>query len=417
MASLYIHIPFCKKKCLYCNFVSYAGREDLIDEYVGAIVKEIQFYQERRGWALLHSSSFVLRTPADKSSFGGQGSSPTTIYFGGGTPSLLEPQHFEALLSSLVPLPSSLEITMEANPGTVTLKKLKAYRDLGINRLSLGAQSFNDKHLKILGRIHQSEDIYRAMEEAKEAGFKNINLDLIFALPNQTLEDWKADLQKAVSLNPQHLSTYNLQIEEETGFFEVISNNQIPCLPAGTANPPPAPRLRRAGKQIPITKLKIPNEDEELAMYEYAIEFLKDNGYEHYEISAFAKPGRRCRHNLAYWKNENYIGVGAGAHSHVDGKRWANSEDIEDYIVSGDPVGTQNFVSPHMATSNKKPKPEETIFMGLRLLDGISVENFLGFEKEVEELISDGLLCRENGNYKLTRQGLYLANLVFIKFV
>ena len=374
MTALYIHIPFCKKKCGYCDFVSYAGKDELIDKYVAALCDEIKE---------LAAGNWQL----------------ATIFLGGGTPTLLAPRHFDNILSLLIMITNinnEIEITTEANPGTANLAKLKALRELGINRLSIGAQSFNDQHLKTLGRIHNAQDIIVMYEHARKAGFDNINLDLIFALPNQTLDEWQSDLQTAINLNPNHLSTYNLQIEEGTPL----------C------------------KQLPTSNLKLPTEEEDLAMYEYTIETLQANGYKHYEISNFAKPGFECQHNINYWKNGNYLGIGAGAHSHVNGKRWANPDSIGEYLNSvmvtkpvslfGNGYGriTKNATETGVVTDRR-----ETLFLGLRLLDGLEIDKFSGFEKEVEELIRDGLLMRENNHYKLTRKGLYLGNLVFEKFV
>lgn len=338
MTSLYIHIPFCRQKCNYCDFVSFAGQEHLIDEYVKVLCQEIK---------QLPTSNSELQT----------------IFFGGGTPTLLEPKHFEKILF-LVACHS--EISIEANPATADKAKLRALRELGINRLSIGAQSFNNQHLNVLGRIHNQAEIFRIYDDARSAGFDNINLDLIFALPDQTFSEWQSDLKTAISMGPEHLSCY--------------------CLEG---------------------KMSQNNEDTELAMFELTIETLTNNGFKHYEISNFAKPGRECQHNIVYWKNENYIGVGAGAHSHVDGQRWANPDSIEEYLRSVTvtrPVSSDGY-------------GKETIFMGLRMLEGLSIEKFKDFEKEVKELIENGLLTREKDNYKLTRRGLYLANEVFQKFV
>jgi len=363
MSSLYIHLPFCKQKCNYCDFVSFAGKEELIDEYVEALIKEIQ------------NSAF----PTPHSAF-------STIYFGGGTPTLLEPKHFNKLFNALVThyalRVTSTEISIEANPGTADLNKLKALRSLGINRLSIGVQSFNDKHLKTLGRIHNGAEAIKFYKDARAAGFDNINLDLMFALPGQTLDEWQSDLQTAINLKPNHLSTYNLHLEEGT------------------------PLWRSYNSPVPSPQPPIPSEDLELAMYEHTIETLTAAGYKHYEISNFAKPGCECQHNINYWQNGNYLGLGAGAHSHFNGQRWANPNCIEAYIDTRYSLPVTRYDS-----------QKETLFMGLRLLDGISVDNFTGFEKEVKELMNDGLLVQENNNYKLTRQGLYLGNLVFEKFV
>ncbi|MEE8638632.1 MAG: radical SAM family heme chaperone HemW [Candidatus Margulisiibacteriota bacterium] len=356
MTSLYIHIPFCKRKCNYCDFVSYAGKEELIDEYVEGLIREFE---------LLFSTFNFLLAPSEVEGL-------STIYFGGGTPTLLEPGHFEKILETVPRPPSHVEITIESNPGTADKAKLKELRKLRINRISIGVQSFNDKHLQTLGRIHNSKEIFRFYDDARAADFENINLDLIFALPDQTLKEWKNDLQTAISLEPEHLSAYNLQVEAGTPFHS--------------------------------QKLDLPSEESELKMHEYAIETLTDKGYKHYEISSFAKPGFECKHNINYWKNGNYIGIGAGAHSHIDGKRWSNPNSIEEYLTSRN-------------RESQVPSRSETIFLGLRLLEGISTDNFQDFEKELTELIESGLLIKENSHVKLTRKGLYLANLVFEKFV
>ncbi|MFH1361336.1 MAG: radical SAM family heme chaperone HemW [bacterium] len=409
-----MHLPFCKQKCNYCDFVSYAGKEDLIDEYVDALCEEIKTSPLSSDFVGIHSPLHQRWRGVDAE--GGRGEA-RTVYFGGGTPTLLEPRHFEQILKPLLSLPAAktsspykgeelfsghsfsplprgrcraegeaegVEITIEANPATADKTKLKELRSLGISRLSIGAQSFNDKHLKVLGRIHNSKDIFKFYEDARSAGFDNINLDLIFALPNQTLTEWQKDLETALSLNPEHLSTYNLQIEENTPLKTTLTAHASHLTPA--------------------------NEELDLAMYEYTIEALTANGYKHYEISNFAKPGLECKHNIVYWKNENYVGLGAGAHSHVDGKRWSNPYCLEKYLSL--PPGPSHFM---LHTSH--PDQRETIFMGLRLLDGIAKEHFAGFEKEVEELTKVGLLELSGPNIKLTRKGLYLANEVFLYFV
>lgn len=374
---LYIHVPFCKQKCSYCDFVSYAGKEELIDFYVNALINESQF--------LLSTFNSQL----------------STIYLGGGTPTLLEPKYFERILKTLESGKSKvdsrkLEVTIEANPGTVDLEYLKALHSLGINRISFGAQSFNDAHLKTLGRIHSSKQIYEAFDAARKAGFENINIDLIFAIPNQTLDEWKDDLQKAVSLNPEHLSTYNLQIEEGTPFFERVAHHAS----------------------------RITSDDLDADMYEFTMDYLKYHRYKHYEISNFAKPGFECRHNINYWGMGNWIGVGAGAHSYVNGKHWANAESVEEYIRA---VMVTKPVSSKGDGFGRTPKTttetgivtaqRETLFMGLRLLDGLESSKFSGFEKEVADLKKENLIEESNGKIRLTKHGLMLGNLVFEKFV
>ncbi len=361
MTSLYIHIPFCVKKCNYCDFVSYAGKEDLIDRYVEALCKEIKG---------LGTGDWVLGT----------------VFFGGGTPTLLKASHFDQIIKTIIGHWSldigHCELSTEANPGTADKDKLRTLRQLGLNRLSIGVQSFNDKHLKTLGRIHNADQAIRFYQDARAAGFGNINLDLMFALPGQTLADWQADLQKAIELNPEHLSVYNLKIEEGTPLY-----------------------------LTPHTYPPIPNEDLSADMYEYAIDTLTAAGYRHYEISNFAKPGKECRHNINYWLNGNYLGVGAGAHSHWEGRRWSNSNCVEAYMSR---VTRRESAGHDSKTGDPRP---ETIFLGLRLLDGISKDKFTGYETEVAELVNDGLLEEKDGNYKLTRRGLMLGNLVFEKFV
>ena len=404
MTSLYIHIPFCKRKCNYCDFVSYADKESLMDDYVEALLNEI------------HSSPLLFPSPQS-----GEGTDTTrkvdpplhaverggtnpprrmsdgvrTIYFGGGTPTLLSPQHFENIISTIIRnsslVISNSEITIEANPGTVNKTYLKELKQLGINRISLGAQTFNDAHLKTLGRIHSSKQIYQAVEDARPAGFDNINLDLIFALPDQTLDELKEDIKQALSLQTEHLSTYNLQIEEGTPLFS--------------------------------TGFKV-NEELDAAMFEYTIETLTANGYGHYEISNFAKPGKECRHNVNYWKNGNYIGIGAGAHSHVNGKRWANTDSLGDYIRSFIVVDARMEARKSIVDSRKtsidtsiEADKRDSLFMGLRLLAGLSVDSFTGFEAELSDLIDQGLLEQKNGLVKLSKRGLFMANLVFERFV
>ncbi len=330
---LYIHIPFCKNKCPYCNFISFDNKEILLDQYVDSLVNEIKLQ--------LTTNNLQL----------------TTIYFGGGTPSLLEPKHIKSILAPCN-LTLDPEISLETNPATANYEKLKAFRKLGVNRLSIGAQSFSNRHLKTLGRIHSAEDIYKTFEDARKAGFDNIGIDIMYSLPNQTLEEFKKDVEAVLKLDPEHISLYDLETE-----------------------------------RVPSYELLVPDNDTEANMFEYAIESFAKAGYKHYEISNFAKPGRECQHNIAYWLNKNYLGVGTGAHSHVDGKRWDNNGPVE------------------------CDEKRETIFMGLRLLDGISKDKFKGFEKEVSELKGQGLLEETETNIRLTKKGLFLANLVFEKFV
>lgn len=402
---LYIHIPFCKKKCNYCGFISYAGKEHLIELYVEAICKEI--ISLTRKCKLL----FPLPNKEDELDF-------ETVYIGGGTPTLLEPRHYENILGSVVTACSSFtarkekrsglkfadraEITTEAYPGTADKNKLRALRSCGINRLSIGAQSFNDTLLKTLGRIHTSKDIFNIYRDARSAGFENINIDLMFGLPFQTLRNWKVDLAQAVALKPDHLSTYNLKIEEGTPFREKLK--QYNCSQLAKNNVTPLTDRVIGGQSY------LPSEETKMLIFMHTIETLTKAGYKHYEISNFSRPGYECLHEINYWNNGNYLGVGAGAHSHVNGRYWSNPCCVEAYI--------KNIPCPVTETpSNNLFNRRESPFKGLRLLAGQPVDNFKGFETEVAELLADGLIARQNDNYILTHDGLFLSNFVFEKLI
>lgn len=374
---LYVHIPFCKKKCGYCDFTSFPDRTGLIDAYIETIVMEAG----KRAKDL----------------------EPDTVYIGGGTPSLLSSSQLSSLLSGLkgncFGKSPPAEFTIESNPGTVSFDKLKLLHDLGIDRLSIGAQSFDDVELKLLGRIHTSKQIYEAYEAAKNAGFMNINLDLIFALPGQSLDSWKKTLNKAIDLGPEHISAYNLLIEEGTPFYDkygIYPNNSV-----------------RAYCNTPL-----PDNDLEYEMYKGTIDILKSCGYDHYEISNFAKPGFECRHNINYWKSGDYIGIGLSAASHINGQRYENTKDLDGYLK--DPLKSQK------TANTRKEEISETIFMGLRLLEGIDLNDFKKrfgnnleeiFKKEISVLMKNGLVLIDNGKMRLTEKGLFLGNSVFEYFV
>lgn len=370
--SLYVHIPFCKKKCAYCDFPSYDGRDELIPQYLDALNFELEYYYS------------LYKRPAVR-----------TIYVGGGTPTLLADEQLSTLFTTIkndFDIENGAEITIEANPGTITREKLKTLINAGVNRLSLGAQTFNNSHLKKIGRIHNDREIIDAFNMAREAGFENINLDLIFALPGESMKDWQESLAKAIKLNPEHISTYNLQLEEGT--------------------PLHAEKLKGG--------LKLPDEGTELEMYKYAIKYLEDNGYSHYEISNFAKPGRECRHNLIYWTMQNYIGAGAGAHSFIDNARTANSPSLEKYLTKD----MAAIKTEHRNT--KKESMQEMIFLGLRLIQGFNIGDFTNrfgismreiYKKELAELIDEGLIELNGKNIRLTENGLFLANEVFKRFL
>jgi oxygen-independent coproporphyrinogen-3 oxidase len=370
--SLYIHIPFCKRKCNYCDFPSYAGKEDLISEYLEALKAESGYI------------SSLYDHPKVRS-----------IYIGGGTPTILTENQIEMLFETIFndfEVPSKTETTVEANPGTVTKEKLSALRKFGANRISLGAQTFKNDLLRKLGRIHLEHEIAEAFEMIREAGFKNINLDLMFALPGESLKDWSNTLTKAIALKPEHFSVYNLQLEEGTPLYnEKLDGN-----------------------------LKLPDEEDELEMYKTAIDTLSKNGYKQYEISNFAKNGFECAHNLTYWTLEEYIGLGAGAHSYIAGSRIENTSFIDKYLTKD----LAKIKTEHKNT--KKENMQEMIFLGLRMIKGFSLNDFTArfgisfrelYKKEIEELESDGLLEIKGKNALLTQKGLFLANEVFKKFL
>jgi oxygen-independent coproporphyrinogen III oxidase len=372
MISLYIHIPFCKKKCNYCDFSSFAGKEDLMPSYIESIKKESSF------------TSASYNHPK-----------VSTIFIGGGTPTLLSDELMSSLFETIkndFDVDEKAEISVEANPGTINGAKMINLASLGVNRVSLGAQSFNDKLLKKLGRIHQAYEIVSAVEAVRAAGINNINLDLIFGLPDETLKDWENTLNKAIDLEPQHIAAYNLTIEEGTPFFTEKNKGS----------------------------LHLPNEDMELDMFKLAIDKLAKNGYAHYEISNFAKPGFECEHNKTYWTMKNYIGLGAGAHSFINGERIENLPSIDDYIKN-EPSAIKKS---HKNT--KKETMQEMIFLGLRLMEGFNLNDFtnrfgIGFrelyKQEIQDLTGDKMIEFKGKNVVLTQKGLYLANEVFRKFL
>ncbi len=373
---LYLHFPFCISKCPYCDFNSYQLKEDnQISSYISALYQEITAYSQK-----LKKSNIK------------------TIYLGGGTPTILSGVQIYNILEfckDKFNIDKNAEITIEANPGTLDGEKLKLLIESGINRLSLGAQSFNNLFLKKLGRIHNTQDIIDSYYLAREKGFNNINIDIMFALPDQTTEDLQATLKKAISLKPDHLSLYNLTIKPGTEYY----------------------------KKYKRGKLKLPTEDEEFDMYNWAINFLKENNFEHYEIANFARPYKRSMHNLIYWQNKPYLGIGAGAYSFIKGYRYMNYENPARYIkeiMSGKlPVDNGEKLS-------LRKRMIETIILGLRTKDGVGYKKFKTrfgvnlndiFSKQVNKLVNLGLLEKDDCKIKLTKKGIFLANTVFREFV
>ena len=371
--SLYIHIPFCQAKCTYCDFNSYAGLEDLFDDYVSGLVRELEWLEAVR---------------------------IKTVYIGGGTPTVLPLPHLVQLFRTMqnaLALEPGAEISIEANPGTIDSAKLDGLRLLGANRLSLGVQSFDDKELSRLGRVHGATEAADAFCAARQAGFDNVGLDLIYGLPGQALATWQDSLGRALDLHPDHLSLYALSVEANTPLAAAIARGELPA----------------------------PDPDLAADMYELAQELLSSAGFVHYEISNWARtPGHVCQHNLTYWRNEAYLGIGAGAHSWRNGRRWSNTAQPGDYVaqvLDGQrPVAGEETISAALEMG-------ETMIMGLRLLDeGVSYSRFgkrfgidpgTSFPDEIKELAALGLLHFDGSGVRLTSRGRLLGNQVFMRFL
>lgn len=369
--SLYIHIPFCKQKCLYCDFPSYAGKESLINEYIRALNEEI----------LRKCSKYKI----------------ASIFVGGGTPSYLNEINLESLLKTinLLDFKDEFEFTIECNPGTLNEEKLALMKNYNVNRISMGLQTTNDNILKEIGRIHSFEEFKKNYNQARKAGFKNINVDLMFGLPNQSMKDWKVSLEDVMSLEPDHISAYSLIIEEGTCFYNLYNND----------------------------KLNIPNEEEERSMYLFTKGFLKDYGYNQYEISNYAKVNKECFHNKVYWKCNEYLGLGVSASSFVDEKRFKNIDDIKIYIEK---INNNEDVTEEIHVNNINDDMEEFMFMGLRMIEGINLKIFKKrFGKDVFDIydeviknnIKKGLLVVDSEKLYLSEKGIELSNYVMSDFI
>ena len=384
MASLYIHIPFCQKKCPYCDFYSIENARG-VEGFLGALLREISSC----GRAAPFGES-VAKEPIE------------TIFFGGGTPSVLSPSQLERILAGLHAvfrvLPDA-EITLEANPGRVDCDNLRGYRALGVNRLSLGIQSFDEKELEFLGRIHGAAESVAAIEEARAAGFENLSLDLIYALPGQTRREWEATLRAALEYSPEHISAYSLIVEEGTPLARMVG--------AGLVTPSPM--------------------EIEAAMFEAAMEILTGAGYEHYEVSNYARPGRRCRHNLAYWSHGNYLGFGPSAHSFWHAadwqraRRWWNIANVRTYVErlrEGKPAVASGEDLEAAALIN------ERIFLGLRSdglrMKGVEEDFRFVFQARQRDLVralrEEGLAVLEEGTLRLTSRGYLLCDEIGERF-
>lgn len=362
---LYIHIPFCSSRCSYCDFATGLYQSELAERYLRALVEEIFLSRER-------------------------GASVDTIYFGGGTPSLLDSSQLERILSALraqFNVDGAAEITLEINPGSVTVEKLREFRSLGINRASFGAQTFDDRELAKLGRSHTAADARRTFADLRAAGFENVNFDLIAGLPGQTLLGWQRNVDEALSLQPEHLSFYLLEVHSATPLAQHIQRGIQPQ----------------------------PDEDLAAVMYEWMLERAAKAGYEHYEISNLCRAGFESRHNTKYWTAAPYFGFGCSAHSY-DGamRRWSNERDVLKYVESVE-HGSSPIVEKQILTESDIRA--ESLFLGLRLMRGVSRDLCKDHEPDLERFREAGLLEVDAGWVRLTRHGALLSNEVFSAFV
>ena len=376
---IYIHIPFCKQKCYYCDFVSYVDTVERMNKYIEKLKEEI--INEKN----IYQNDYNV----------------TTIYIGGGTPSILEKEHIKDILDILKEQLKNnktkfqdIEITIEVNPRTAEEEKLKQYKESGINRLSIGLQSTNDNLLKEIGRIHNYQDFLTTYNMAKKIGFENINIDLMIGLPNQTIKDLKNAIQEIKRLNPNHVSVYSLIVEEGTK-IEQLLDQKI---------------------------LELPDEDLERKMYWYVKNSLELLGYNHYEISNFAKPRKESKHNLNCWEQKEYIGLGLAAHSYINGIRYGNTNNLKEYIETTNFQKIKNIEEEQTLEDRKK----EYMLLGLRKIQGVSISKFKEkyienplylFRNELKKLVDEGLIKIDLDTIKLTNKGLNLANIVWEEFI
>jgi oxygen-independent coproporphyrinogen-3 oxidase len=371
--AIYVHIPFCARKCSYCDFNAYAGADTLVPEFVTSILEEIE------------------RAPEG-------GRSLRSVFFGGGTPTFLSSSQLIEILNAIkrkYPFQPDIEITTEANPTSSDTEKFRALREAGFNRISIGVQSFQSRLLIIAERDHSPVDATRAVEDARTAGFTNVSIDLIFGLPTQTRQEWKVTLESAVALQTEHLSLYALTIE-------------------------PGTRFERLNKG---RKLALPDEETELWMYEYAIQRLTESGFDHYEVSNFARPGYQSIHNRVYWLNEEYLGFGPGAVSYLSGRRWTDEKHPLRYIQK---VKANDDLAVDSEELDTRSALGETMMVGLRLREGISLSRIRDrfhldplevYQNHIEKVIKQGLLEIEGDRLKLTYRGLLVANTVLMNFI
>ncbi len=370
---IYVHIPFCKQKCYYCDFVSYCNKDDKIEPYIKTLIKEIEMQNIK--------------------------SNINTIYIGGGTPSYIDSKYITEIMDKIKKknVIENVEITIEVNPGTATRGKLEDYKNSGINRLSIGLQTANNKLLKQIGRIHNYEEFLETYMIAREVGFNNINVDLIIGLPNQRIQDLKNSLDEVIKLLPEHISVYSLIIEDGTPIKTQIENG----------------------------KLQLPDEETERNMYWYVKNTLELNGYKHYEISNFAKNGYESKHNMNCWNQDEYIGFGISAHSYRNITRYSNTDNINEYIrnIKSDSPEKNRIIH---EVQKLEDTEKEFMLLGLRKIDGVSISEFKDrfgdnpiylYRNELKKLSDENLIKVDENNIKLTNKGIDLANIVWEEFV
>lgn len=373
---IYIHIPFCKQKCFYCDFCSFANKNEMQEKYVETVINEIK--------NITHKEKYTV----------------TTIYLGGGTPSILNPEYIKNILQEIkssFKILDDAEITIEINPGTVNEEKLKRYKEYGINRLSIGLQSANDKILKNIGRIHDYKQFEETFFFARKCGFKNINVDLMIGLPTQAIEDVKQTLEKIIQKNPEHISVYSLIIEEGTTIEKLINEN----------------------------KLQLPDEETERIMYWTVVNELKENGYNQYEISNFSKKTYESKHNTNCWKQKQYIGLGTSAHSYLNKKRYSNTNNIEEYIKNIQESNISKNITIHEEQTEASTM-NEYMLLGLRMIQGININEFkqkfktdptIKYKEILEKLQKENLIQITKTSIKLTKQGIDFGNIVWEEFI
>ncbi len=373
---IYIHIPFCKQKCFYCDFCSFANKNEMQGKYVETVINEIK--------NITHKEKYTV----------------TTIYFGGGTPSILNPNYIKNILQEIkssFEILDDAEITIEINPGTVNEEKLKRYKEYGINRLSIGLQSANDKILKNIGRIHDYKQFEETFFYARKCGFRNINVDLMIGLPTQAIEDVKQTLEKIIQKNPEHISVYSLIIEEGTIIEKLINEN----------------------------KLQLPDEETERIMYWTVVNKLKENGYNQYEISNFSKKTYESKHNTNCWKQKQYIGLGTSAHSYLNKKRYSNTNNIEEYIKNIQENNISKNITIHEEQTEESTM-NEYMLLGLRMIQGININEFkqkfkidptIKYKEILEKLQKENLIQITKTSIKLTKQGIDFGNIVWEEFI